>query len=87
MYNTYNINPKTLNYKTYQNLSIDIKDNIYKLPMNIDLIVGIPRSGMIPAYMIGMILSKQVITLNEFFINPSKDIKPEPLFVLFKLTS
>lgn len=69
MYNTYNINPKTLNYKTYQNLSIDIKDNIYKLPMNIDLIVGIPRSGMIPAYMIGMILSKQVITLNEFFIN------------------
>ena len=69
MYNTYNINPKTLNYKTYQDLSIDIKDNIYKLSTNIDLIVGIPRSGMIPAYMIGMILSKQVITLNEFFIN------------------
>lgn len=67
MYNTYGINPQTLSYKTYQDLSLDIKENIHKIPQNIDLIVGIPRSGMIPAYMIGMVLSKNVITLNEFF--------------------
>lgn len=66
MYNTYNISPVTLNYKTYQNLSLDIKKNLYKLPQDIDLIVGIPRSGMIPAYMLGLMLSKQVCSLYEF---------------------
>ena len=66
MYNTYGITPKSLNYKTYQNLIFDIKNNIYKIPSNTDLIVGIPRSGMIPAYMLGLMLSKQVCSLYEF---------------------
>lgn len=66
MYNTYGITPKSLNYKTYQNLVFDIKNNINKIPSNIDLIVGIPRSGMIPAYMLGLMLSKQVCSLYEF---------------------
>ena len=66
MYNTFGITPSTLSYKTYQNLSLDIKNNIHKIPSNVDLIVGIPRSGMIPAYMIGLMLSKQVCSLNEF---------------------
>jgi len=65
MYNTFNINTKSLNYKTYQDLSLDLKKNLYKLPNKIDLIVGIPRSGMIPANMLGMMLSKQVCTLRE----------------------
>ena len=66
MYNTYGITPKSLNYKTYQNLILDIKNNINKIPFDIDLIVGIPRSGMIPAYMLGLMLSKQVCSLYEF---------------------
>lgn len=65
MYNTFKITPATLTYKTYQDLIFDIKNNLYKFPVNIDLIVGIPRSGMIPAYMLGLMLSKPVCTLNE----------------------
>lgn len=65
MYNTYGITPATLVYKTYQDLVFDIKDNLYKIPEDIDLIVGIPRSGMIVAYIIGLIFSKQVYTINE----------------------
>lgn len=72
MYNTYGITPKTLNYKTYQNLITDIKNNIDKIPTDVDLIVGIPRSGMIPAYMLGLMLSKQVCSLYEFL---SEDFK------------
>jgi len=72
MYNTYGITPKSLTYKTYQNLIFDIKSNIDKIPTDIDLVVGIPRSGMIPAYMIGLMLSKQVCTLYEFL---SEDFK------------
>lgn len=74
MYNTYGITPKTLNYKTYQNLSVDIKKNLYKLPQNIDLIVGVPRSGMIPATMISMALSKQLCTLREFLSGDYKSL-------------
>ena len=66
MYNTYGITPNTLNYKTYFDLSMDIKRNLNILPNNIDLIVGVPRSGMIPASMISMSLSKQLCTLREF---------------------
>lgn len=62
----YNITPASLNYKTYQDLLLDIKNNIQKIPTDIDLVVGIPRSGMIPAYMLGLMLSKQVCSLQEF---------------------
>lgn len=56
----------SLSYKTYSDLIKDIKENIARLPEDIDLIVGIPRSGMIPAYMIGLALSKPVCSLDEF---------------------
>lgn len=72
MYKTYNITPSSLTYKTYQDLSFDIKKNIKKIPTNIDLIVGIPRSGVIPATMLGMMFSKEVCNLNEFITNNYK---------------
>ena len=72
MYNTYGITPSSLNYKTYQNLISDIKANLSKIPTDIDLIVGIPRSGMIPAYMLGLMLSKQVCSLYEFLLEDFK---------------
>ena len=36
MYNTYGITPKTLNYKTYQNLIAYIKNNIDKIPTDVE---------------------------------------------------
>ena len=73
----YGITPKTLNYKTYQDLLLDIKKNIQKIPTDLDLIVGIPRSGMIPAYMLGLMLSKQVCSLQEFL---SEDFKSKTTY-------
>jgi len=55
-----------MNYKTYADLSIDILQEIHKIPSDIDLVVGIPRSGMIPAYMIGTQLNLPVVSLSEF---------------------
>ena len=55
-------------YKTYQELSKDIQKNLWKLP-DIDLVVGIPRSGMIPAYMLGFLLNTPVCSLDEFSAN------------------
>jgi uncharacterized HAD superfamily protein len=50
---------------------LDIKQNIYKIPSNIDLVVGLPRSGMIPAYMIGLSLNAKVCSIDEFIDNVS----------------
>lgn len=55
-----------LSYKSYMDLVFDIKRNIGKVPTDVDLIVGVPRSGMIPAYMLGLAMSKQVCSLPEF---------------------
>lgn len=55
-----------MNYKTYQDLSLTINKNLYKIPRDIDLVVGIPRSGMLPATMIGLILNKPVVALDSY---------------------
>ncbi|MDR0505783.1 MAG: phosphoribosyl transferase, partial [Dysgonamonadaceae bacterium] len=55
-----------INYKTYGDLLLDIKHNLHKIPSNIDLVVGIPRSGMIPAYILGFALNVKVCSLDEF---------------------
>lgn len=60
---------KSINYKNYNNLKLDILKNIKRINFNIDLIVGVPRSGIIPAYMLGAFLHKPVKTLDEFINN------------------
>jgi uncharacterized HAD superfamily protein len=59
-----------MNYKTLNCLSNDSKKNLYKIHNDgYDLIVGIPRSGMIPAYMIGLYLNLNVIDLDGYIDN------------------
>jgi uncharacterized HAD superfamily protein/adenine/guanine phosphoribosyltransferase-like PRPP-binding protein len=53
----------------FAQLSECIKKNLHKLPSDIDLIVGVPRSGIIPAYMLALFLDKNVCTLTEFINN------------------
>ncbi|MGE6328533.1 phosphoribosyltransferase, partial [Psychrobacter pacificensis] len=59
-----------MKYKSFANLSQDIIQNLFKLHSeNYDLVVGIPRSGMIPAYMIGLYLNINVTSLDAFIEN------------------
>ena len=61
-----------MNYRSYQNLSDDIRRNIHKLEKyKIDLVVGIPRSGMIPAYMISLHLNVNCTDFYSFIENRS----------------
>lgn len=57
------------NYRNFNDLFSTIQKNLDKVPKDIDLIVGVPRSGMIPAYAIGLFLNKKVCTLDEFLNN------------------
>ena len=59
-----------MKYKTYSDLSVDIKNNIHKINhQQFDLIVGIPRSGMVPSYMISLLLNVHCIDLPSFIRN------------------
>ena len=53
-------------YRSYEDLSDCIRRNVWKVPGDVDLIVGIPRSGMIPALMIAELLNKRCADLDTF---------------------
>jgi len=55
-----------MNYKNYIDLSNDILHGVRKLNLCFDVVIGIPRSGMVPAYMIGNHLNLPVISLDSF---------------------
>lgn len=54
-----------INYKSYGDLARDISANLQKIPP-IDAVVGIPKSGLIPAIMIAQIRNIRVHGLDEF---------------------
>jgi uncharacterized HAD superfamily protein/adenine/guanine phosphoribosyltransferase-like PRPP-binding protein len=56
-------------YVSIAQLSADIRTKLHTLPRDIDLVVGIPRSGMIPAYMIGLFTNRLVLDLETFLAN------------------
>lgn len=59
-----------MNYRSYQDLVNIIKTNIRVLNgYNFELVVGLPRSGMIPAYMISLLLNTHCTDINSFLNN------------------
>lgn len=55
-----------MNYRTINDLNQLLLNNLYKIPQNIDLVVGIPRSGLLVANLIALYLNKRVSTLELF---------------------
>ncbi len=56
-------------YVSIAQLSAEIRTQLYRVPKDVDLIVGVPRSGMIPAYLIGLYLNRAVTDLDTFVAN------------------
>jgi uncharacterized HAD superfamily protein/hypoxanthine phosphoribosyltransferase len=56
-------------YVSIAQLSAEIRNQLYRIPKDVDLIVGIPRSGMIPAYLIGLYLNRPVTDIDTFLAN------------------
>src|SRR6056297_1485383 len=55
-----------MEFKSYADLGADIIHLLPKLPRDIDLVVGIPRSGIAPAAMIGLHLNVPMTDLAGF---------------------
>lgn len=53
-------------YVSYNDLNKCIKNNLYKIPNNIDLIVANPRSGFIPAIIISLIKNVPMCDISVF---------------------
>ena len=53
-------------YRSFEDLARTIRSNIHKIPHDIDAVIGVPRSGMIPAYLIGLYLNKPVLSVAGF---------------------
>lgn len=59
-----------MNYRSYNDTITLIKENLCQLrDFDLDLIVGIPRSGMLAAYIIGLELNLDVTDLSNFTAN------------------
>ena len=58
-----------MRYVTIAELSDMIRHNLWKVPHDIDLVVGIPRSGMLPATMIALLLNTRLSDIDSFVEN------------------
>lgn len=76
------VKSRQLNYRSVDDMIKVISNSEHMLPDDIDLVVGIPRSGMIPAYTIGLMLNKPVISFDEFLhdIDRTKGDRPQQSF-------
>lgn len=55
-----------MNYRTIADMNALILKRLYILPRDFDLIVGIPRSGMLPANLLALYLNKPYTDLDSF---------------------
>lgn len=55
-----------MNYRTISDMNQVILKRLYIIPRDIDLIVGIPRSGMFPASLLALYLNRPVTDLSSF---------------------
>lgn len=55
-----------MQYRTLADLSALVRHSIHQIPHDIDLVVGIPRSGLLPANMIALFLNKKLTDIDSF---------------------
>lgn len=55
-----------MKYITYNEMSSMVRRNFYKVPHDIDVVVGIPRSGMLVAGIIAEFLNKPLVDIDNY---------------------
>lgn len=55
-----------MRYVTINELSQMIRKNLWKIPHDVDLVVGIPRSGLMAANMVALYLNKRLSDIDSF---------------------
>lgn len=60
-----------MHFKSFGDLARDIAKNMARVPLEVDLIVGIPRSGLMAASMLALMLNKKFCDVASFLDNRS----------------
>jgi len=55
-----------VNYRSFQQLNASIVRNLHKIPANADLVVGVPRSGLLAANLLALHLNLPLADLDGF---------------------
>lgn len=55
-----------MNYRSVKDLSKSVLNNLHKIPHDIDLVVGVPRSGMLLASYIALVMNKPLADIDGF---------------------
>ena len=63
-----------MNFVTIADMNKDVVASLSKIPHDIDLVVGIPRSGMLIASIIAVQLNKPLIDINGYLNNTAYSI-------------
>jgi len=58
-------------FRNVEQLARCVRSNLYKIPPDVDLIIGVPRSGLLPAVLIANHLNLPHITLSDFLAGRS----------------
>jgi uncharacterized HAD superfamily protein/hypoxanthine phosphoribosyltransferase len=58
-----------IGYVSVAQLASVVRDNLHLVPRDVDLVVGIPRSGMIPAHLLALYMNRLVVDLETFLAN------------------
>ena len=55
-----------MNYRSIKDLNNTILKNLHTIPRDFDLVVGVPRSGMLPANLIALYLNLPYTDIHSF---------------------
>ena len=58
-----------MNYKSFSDLSIDLAASVHKIPREVELIVGVPRSGLMAASILALNLNLRFCDVDSFIRN------------------
>jgi len=58
-----------INFRSYKDLLKTIRDNVHIIPTDVELIIGIPRSGLLVANILALALNKPMTDVEGFMNN------------------
>lgn len=61
-----------MQFRSYDDLTHLIRRNLVRLPADIDLVVGVPRSGLLPAAQIALARNLPLLTLDDYLAGAAK---------------
>lgn len=76
-----------INYKSIDDLNQAVLHNLHRIPHDVDLVVGIPRSGMLPANLLAMYLNKPFTDIDSFLDGKIYGVGERKSFVSSKSTN